>query len=61
MSNPNTSLVWRKSGRCANSACVEVAEDGPLVLVRDSKEDAGAVLTFDRSSWSKFIAEVAVA
>ncbi len=49
---------WRRSSRSNNYGgnCVEVAANLPdRVLVRDSKDPDGPVLTFDRSSWSAFL------
>lgn len=48
-------LTWRKARKChANNTCVEVAEDGRTVLVRDAKDPAGPVLRFDRTQWRRF-------
>ncbi|MFK3980502.1 DUF397 domain-containing protein [Micromonospora sp. NPDC050397] len=44
----------RSSGG-GNGDCVEVADLGGSVGVRDSKDSAGPVLTFDRADWSTFI------
>ena len=49
-------LIWRKSRSCANAACVEVARDEALFLIRDSTDPDGARLAFDRAGWSSFIA-----
>jgi len=48
-------VEWRKSKRCGNAACVEVArvEDG--YLVRDSKNPTGAVLSFTEQEWTTFV------
>ena len=52
-------LTWRKSTRSgAAGHCVEVADVPASVLVRDSKDITGPVLTFDRSTWAGFIAGV---
>ncbi|MCZ7435028.1 DUF397 domain-containing protein [Micromonospora sp. WMMC241] len=50
--------TWRKSRRSAQSNdCVEVAVDLPGVVgVRDSKDPAGPVLTFDAYPWRVFVA-----
>jgi len=49
-------IVWRKSSRSGGSGdCVEVAVLEDRVLVRDSKEPDGAVLTFTHSEWRAFV------
>ena len=49
-------LDWRKATASANSGCVEVAPlpDGG-VAVRDSKDQAGPVLSFTRHEWVSFL------
>lgn len=52
---------WRKSSRSSGNQgnCVEVADNIPgTVLVRDSKDQAGPVLTFEPSAWSTFVMAV---
>lgn len=49
---------WRRSSRCGNSACVEVASLGDEVAVRDSKNHGGPVLTYSREEWRDFVAGV---
>lgn len=44
--------------RCATGACVEVGALDEQVLVRDSKDREGPVMTFSRSAWSEFLAGV---
>ncbi|MFF5075916.1 DUF397 domain-containing protein [Actinoplanes sp. NPDC000266] len=54
--------TWFKSSySVANSACVEVAvgeNPGEQVFMRDSKDPAGAVLTFSEAAWKTFVEEV---
>jgi len=53
--------TWTKSTySVANSACVEVAagDDFDTVLVRDSKDPSGKVLSFDQDTWMAFIEDV---
>lgn len=47
---------WRTGRSCANAACVEVASVPGAMLVRDSKDVDGGVLTFDRAGWGAFVA-----
>jgi hypothetical protein len=49
---------WRKSTRSGNGgdSCVEVADNVPgVVLVRDSKDRSGPVLTFSPTAWRAFV------
>lgn len=45
---------WKRSRRCDNSACVEVASERGEILVRDSKDPNGPVLRFSRQEWIAF-------
>jgi len=51
-------IVWHRASRCANGECVEVARGDGLILVRDSKDPAGAVLTYSDEEWTAFIASI---
>lgn len=54
-------LTWVKSSYSGSQGgnCVEVADDlRGLVLIRDTKDRAGAVLGFGGTSWRRFAAEV---
>ncbi len=49
-------LVWRKSSYTGgNGNCVEVADLGDAIALRDSKNPAGPHLTITRPTWSAFI------
>ncbi|MET8229129.1 DUF397 domain-containing protein [Micromonospora sp. NPDC005298] len=53
---------WRTSTRSGDTggACVEVADNLPgVVLVRDSKDRSGPVLTFAPAAWRGFLADAA--
>lgn len=48
--------AWRKSTRSGSSGnCVEVATPTQLVMVRDSKDRQGPVLSFNPGQWVGFI------
>jgi hypothetical protein len=47
---------WKKSSYSGNSGnCVEVADLGHAVAVRDSKDPEGPVLVVSREEWQRFI------
>lgn len=58
MAMPNSpSPEWRKSTRSSgNGNCVEFADLGESVAVRDTKDRIGPVLRFTAASWRAFIA-----
>jgi hypothetical protein len=55
---PNSpSPEWRKSTRSSgNGNCVEFADMGDSVAVRDTKDRTGPVLHFTATGWLAFIA-----
>jgi hypothetical protein len=53
-----TSLTWRKSTFSSSGGCVEVAYDGPFILVRDTKDRGGPWLRFNAVEWTAFAAGV---
>lgn len=56
----DVALNWRKSSRSGSNECVEVADNLPgRVLVRDSKDQTGPMLTFTPRAWSAFVTDVA--
>jgi hypothetical protein len=51
--------TWRKASHSAtNGNCVEVGGAGPVVVVRDTKDRAGAALTFGPDAWRRFAATI---
>ena len=53
-----TELTWRKSSFSGSEAnCVEIAASG-RVLVRDTKNNSGAVLRFTPAAWRRFADQV---
>lgn len=49
---------WRRSSKCEQGACVEVAGDGDDIVMRDSKHPDGPVLRFTRDEWTAFVGGV---
>ncbi|MGW2701188.1 DUF397 domain-containing protein [Streptomyces sp. NPDC001340] len=50
-------LTWRKSSYSNSDGgeCIEVADNLPVVPVRDSKDPARGALLFDAGAWSAFV------
>jgi hypothetical protein len=49
--------VWRRSSYCSGAAstCVEMASDGQVVAIRDSKVPGGPVFRFTVEEWRAFV------
>jgi hypothetical protein len=56
----STDLKWRKASYSSNGGgnCLEVGETRRGVLVRDTRERAGAVLRFSPGAWRQFVDRV---
>jgi Domain of unknown function (DUF397) len=48
-------LAWRRGRPCDSGACVEVADTGDAVLVRNSTDPDGARLRLSRDEWASFL------
>jgi hypothetical protein len=55
-----SALNWRKSSRSGNNGgdCVEVADVASVVLVRDTRDRDGEMLSLTASAWRAFTANV---
>lgn len=52
---------WKKStfsGSATQGECVEARLEGDDILVRDTKDREGGMLTFNRAEWDAFISGV---
>ncbi|WP_369819738.1 DUF397 domain-containing protein [Actinoplanes sp. TFC3] len=49
---------WIKSSYCSDNACVEVAEDGNYIVVRDGKNRTGSTIRVSKDDWRGFLAGV---
>jgi hypothetical protein len=50
-----SALIWRKSSFSESVNCVEVAIQEELVLIRDSKNRNGGMLSISFSAWREFL------
>jgi len=55
MTNSTEQPAWRKSSRCGNTTCVEVAKVGNEYLVRDGKDLGTTPLRFTEEEWAAFV------
>ena len=54
-----STITWRKSSGSADQGnCVEVAVDSVSVLVRDSQDRFGSVLTFTLTQWRQLVGRI---
>lgn len=54
-----THAAWKKSSYSGgNASCVEVADLGEHIAVRDSKDRSGPKLIFTSETWRAFLAEL---
>lgn len=53
-----SATCWRKSSKSDAGNCVEIRITTGKVQVRDTKDRAGAVLTFTHAEWCAFLAGV---
>lgn len=51
-------LEWRRSSRCNSGACVEVAWSDDTILVRESGNPGGDVLSIGARVWQEFISAI---
>lgn len=51
-----STIVWRKSAASNSNGCIEVAFVEGAVLIRDSKNTVGPVLSVSPVAWAVFLA-----
>ena len=54
------SIAWRKSTASGGGNCLEAADHDGLVLVRDSMNPDGVVLSLTPAVWCAFLADIRV-
>jgi hypothetical protein len=50
--------TWRKASYCASGQCVEVAQWKGIVMLRDSQNPHGLVLSYTAKEWQGFASAV---
>jgi len=50
---------WKKSSRSVEGNCVEVNLDGDGVLIRDTKDRQGPMLSVSKEAWLAFLDGIA--
>jgi hypothetical protein len=48
-------MQWRRSTRCESASCLEVANDGTTVRMRNSTHPDGPELSFTTDEWVTFL------
>ena len=53
-----TQSSWRTARLCTGGECVEVAQHGDMILLRDSVQPQGAVLSSAAEKWRSFVGDI---
>ena len=48
-------LTWRKASFCASGECVEVAQRDEVIILRDSTQPSGHMLSYGAREWRSFV------
>jgi predicted secreted Zn-dependent protease len=54
----HTSLTWRTAHSCDGGACVEVAADQNIILIRSSRQPGGPLLEYTPEEWHEFVSGI---
>ena len=52
------SVAWRVSSKSNGTNCIEVGNDETALLVRDTKNRDGGILSFPFTAWENFIKQI---
>jgi predicted secreted Zn-dependent protease len=52
------SLTWRTAVNCDGGACVEVAADRDIILIRSSRQPGGPLLEYTPEEWHEFVSGI---
>jgi hypothetical protein len=53
-----TRTVWRRASFCASNECVEVAQRGDMIILRDSAQPHSSVLRCTPEDWGSFMRNI---
>jgi uncharacterized protein DUF397 len=48
-------IAWKVARRCNGGACIRVASQNDQILIGDSKNPGGPVLSYSRGEWDAFV------
>jgi uncharacterized protein DUF397 len=55
---PRSNVAWVRSGRCESAQCVEVGTSNGQIVLRNSSDPDGPIVTFTKSEWDAFLGGV---
>ena len=50
-----TNPVWRTTLSCNGGECIQVAASGQAILIADSKQPEGPILSYSHVEWQQFV------
>ena len=50
--------AWRKTSFCVSGECVEIAQRGDLIILRDSTQPHSTMLHYDVGRWRDFVRNI---
>jgi hypothetical protein len=48
-------LSWRVARKCDGGSCIRVASSADMIVIGDSKNPDGLLLSYSRSEWAAFV------
>jgi predicted secreted Zn-dependent protease len=52
------SLTWRTALNCDGGACVEVAADRNIIVIRNSRQPSGPLIEYTTEEWYEFVSGI---
>lgn len=57
-SRSHNNLTWRTALNCDGGACVEVAADRNIIVIRNSRQPDGPLVEYTPEEWHEFVSGV---